>query len=286
MKTLLLYCMAATMMAGIACKKSDTTTNTSSLPAEEIMNVSYGADAQQKMDIYLPQGRNTTDTKTIILLHGGAWSSGDKADLTATVQALRILLPDYAFFNVNYRLATTGSNLWPTQLNDLNTAFNFITSHADHYKYNVNKVAIGGASSGAHLAMLKAYGGNTGNIKAVIDLFGPTDMTDLYNNSSGSAQALLALFMSGTPASNPAAYTTASPLSLVNASAAPTIILHGTADNVVPIHQSDNLNDRLASFSVAKEYHKYPGEIHGTWSPSNTADAFAKVAAFVKLHVK
>lgn len=274
------------MTMGGACKKAEPGIDANNLPAEEILNVSYGADAQQKMDIYLPQGRNTTGTKAMILLHGGAWASGDKADITSTVQALRILLPDYAFFNVNYRLATTGGNLWPTQLDDLNAAFNFIISHADHYKYNGNKIVVGGASSGAHLAMLKAYGNNNGSIKAIVDLFGPTDMKDLYNNSTGSTQALLALFMGGTPTSNPANYTSASPLTFVNASSVPTIILHGTADNVVPIHQSDSLNNRLANAGVIKEYHKYPGEVHGVWSPANNADAYAKVAAFVKLHVK
>jgi acetyl esterase/lipase len=43
-------------------------------------NVSYGTDASQKMDIYLPPGRTTAATKAIILIHGGGWSSGDKSD--------------------------------------------------------------------------------------------------------------------------------------------------------------------------------------------------------------
>ena len=278
--------MALVMTGMVACKKSGDGTGTTNLTAEDILNVAYGSDPLQKMDIYLPAARTKTSTKVLILLHGGAWMSGDKADMASAVAAFKTLLPDYAIFNLNYRLATTSGNLWPTQLNDLNTAFDFIASHADHYTYNKNLIAMGGASAGAHLSLLKAYGNNNGSIKAAVDLFGPTDMKDLYNFSNSSTQLLMGFFMSGTPTSNAAAYTAASPLFLVSNTAVPTIILHGTADNVVPIHQSDSLSNRLMNGGVASAYHKYPGEIHGVWSAANSADAFAKVAAFLTLHVK
>lgn len=278
--------MALMMTGGVACKKTDTGSVASSLPDEQILNVSYGADAEQKMDIYLPEGRTTSNTKALILIHGGAWMSGDKSEMTGTVNSLKATLPDYAFFNINYRLAYSGGNLWPTQLDDVNAAVSFIISHADHYKFNSNKMAIGGASAGAHLALLKAYNSNNSNIKAVIDMFGPTDMKDLYNSSTSNTQFVLSFFMSGTPTSNAAAYNSASPLFLVNSSAVPTIILHGTADNIVPIHQSDSLNNRLSIAGVAKEYYQYPGEVHGVWSNANTADAYSKITAFLKLYVK
>jgi acetyl esterase/lipase len=276
----------ALMITGVACKKSGSNADLSNLPAEQIPDVSYGADAQQKMDVYLPAGRNTADTKALILLHGGAWMSGDKSEMTSAITALKTMLPDYAFFNVNYRLAHSGGNLWPTQMNDVNAAVDFIRSQADQYKFNNSKIAIGGASAGAHLALLKAYTSNNGSIKAAVDLFGPTDMKDLYNSSTSSTQFVLSFFMSGTPTSNAAAYMNASPLFAVNANSVPTIILHGTADNIVPIHQSDSLNNRLANAGVIKEYHIYPGEIHGVWNGTNTADAYAKITAFLKLHVK
>ncbi len=274
----------AFVLFGTACDKTET--EGTMLPAQDILNVAYGADPQQTMDIYLPAGRSTTATKALLLLHGGAWVSGDKAEMTGAVLALKAMLPDYAFFNINYRLATSGGNLWPTQLNDVNAAVNFIINNSNEYKFNSNLMAIGGASAGAHLALLKAYTGNNGNFKAAVDLFGPTDMADLYQFSTGSTQFVLGLFMSGTPATNPSAYYSASPLFAVNSSSVPTIILHGTLDNIVPIRQSDSLNNRLAAAGRIKEYYKYTGEGHGIWSVANTADAYAKVAAFLNLHVK
>lgn len=272
-------------MAGVACKKTDSGGG-GTLAAKEIMNVAYGTDAQQTMDIYLPQGRTPTGTKALVLLHGGAWMSGDKSEMTGAVNALKTLLPDYAIFNVNYRLAHSGGNLWPTQINDVNTALSFIRNNASEYHFNKDRMAIGGVSAGGHLALLKAYTPGNQYIKAVVDMFGPTDMSDLYNSGTSSTQFVLSFFMSGTPASNPAAYSTASPLFAVNSNSPPTVILHGTADNVVPIHQSDSLHNRLTNTGVASEFYKYPGEIHGIWSNANTTDAYAKIAAFLKLHVQ
>lgn len=273
----------ALMVTGSSCKKTETDT---SLPAQQLLNVAYGADAQQKMDIYLPAGRSTTTTKALILIHGGAWVSGDKAEMNDAINTFKTFLPDYAFFNINYRLATTGGNLWPTQLNDVDAAVNFIITRSDEYKFNNKLMAIGGASAGAHLALLQAYKSNNGNFKAAVDLFGPTDMKDLYNTSPANTQLILGLFMGGTPATNPTGYANASPLFAVNSNSVPTIILHGTLDNIVPVHQSDSLNNRLSDAGITKQYEKYTGEGHGVWSTTNTTDAFTKIAAFLKLHVK
>ena len=48
--------------------------------AIELKNISYGSDAKQIFDIYLPKDR-TLDTKVMLLIHGGGWTSGDKADM-------------------------------------------------------------------------------------------------------------------------------------------------------------------------------------------------------------
>jgi acetyl esterase/lipase len=272
----------------VACNKSlDDNPVPAPNPATalELKDVAYGADAAQKMDVYLPAGRSMDSTNVIVLIHGGAWASGDKADFNDIVASLKIQLPKYAIINMNYRLAALPStNLWPTQLNDINTAFTFFASKASEYKINTNKVAICGGSAGGHLALLKAYKHNAGNIKAVVDLYGPTEMADLYNFNT-SFQPLLSIFMAGTPTSNASNYANASPLYSVNSSAPPTIIFHGGLDATVPIRQSDSLNLRLANAGVAKQYITYPTEGHG-WGGANLTDTYNKVAAFISLYVK
>ncbi len=283
MKTLLVFYMALMTVGNVSCKKKDSTNN-NTISALELKDVSYGSDPAQKMDVYLPANRSSSNTKALVLIHGGAWISGDKADFNDVITALKPLLPDFAFFNINYRLAAFPNvNVWPTQVNDVNAALSFINSKASDYLVNTSKMGIGGASAGAHLALIKAYQ-SPANFKAVADLFGPTDMKDMYN-SNPSYQMVLGLFMSGTPTANPSAYTSASPLYMVNTNTPPTIIFHGTLDNLVPVHQSDSLNNRLANFNITRQYVKYVGAGHG-WTGSDLTDTYLKLAAFIKQHVQ
>ncbi|MBK7289651.1 MAG: hypothetical protein IPI78_05040 [Chitinophagaceae bacterium] len=64
---------------------------------KNMLNVAYGTDAQQKMDIYLPANRTATNTKVLILIHGGGWTSGDKTDFSsALIDTLNKRFPNYA----------------------------------------------------------------------------------------------------------------------------------------------------------------------------------------------
>src|SRR5689334_4939816 len=95
-----------------SCKKQDNNSNTA---IQVHADVSYGTDARQKVDIYLPEGRTETNTKTVVMIHGGGWTGGDKGDMKVVVDSLRNRLPGYAFININYRLAYNNTNLFPTQ---------------------------------------------------------------------------------------------------------------------------------------------------------------------------
>jgi acetyl esterase/lipase len=269
-----------------ACKKEN---NSSGIAASVILDVAYGTDAKQRLDVHLPANRSTTNTPIIFMIHGGAWTSGDKTDFAAVVDSLKARMPDYAIVNTNYRLATlVGTNLWPTQINDINAAYQFVTSQANNYQINISKTAFLGASAGAHLALLKAYTANANkNIKCVVNLFGPTNMIDLFNNPPDpNYPQLLTLFMSGTPSTNLMAYTNASPLFFATAtSAVPTTIFHGTADNVVPIHQSDSLFRRLQVAGVQSSFTIYQGAGHG-WTGANMTDTYNKSTLFMRSNLQ
>ncbi len=100
----------------ISCSKDDPGTGgggTPSVAAKTMLNESYGTDPLQKMDIYLPANRSVTATKVIIMIHGGGWVGGDKADFSNMIDSLKKRLPDYAIFNINYRLAAWPANIFP-----------------------------------------------------------------------------------------------------------------------------------------------------------------------------
>src|SRR5215211_7448279 len=89
------------------------------LLAKTVLDLSYGADASQKLDLYLPAGRSADSTRLLIMVHGGAWSEGDKTDFTPYVPDMQQRFPGWAIANINYRLANTTTNHFPTQENDM-----------------------------------------------------------------------------------------------------------------------------------------------------------------------
>ena len=274
-----------------SCSKSDDINgNGSETPVSTMLNVSYGTDPAQIMDIYLPANRTTVSTKVIILIHGGGWTSGDKADFTASVDTLKRRLPEYAIFNINYRLSATPNNLFPTQELDVKSAMEFIHSKSAEYKIS-DKYVLMGASAGAHLAMLQAYKYNTPvKAKAVVSFFGPSDLTDMYNNPVGGNplfSLVLANAIGATPAQDPALYTNSSPVTFIsNSNAMPTILLHGGADPLVNPSQSVAVQAKLNTAGITNQYVYYPAGGHGDWDAATYADAFNKIQLFLETNVQ
>jgi acetyl esterase/lipase len=268
-----------------ACKK-ETSNNNQALPVQTLLNVSYGSDAAQKMDLYLPAGRTEDSTKLIVLVHGGAWITGDKSDFTGFVPTLQQRLPHYAIANINYRLATNTTNHFPAQENDMKAAIDFLMQKTAEYQIS-QKLVLLGASSGGHLAALQAYKYNTPKIKAVVDFYGPIDMADLYNDVTDPLiKSYIQNLMSGTPVINPTLYQQSSPINFVNAQSPPTIILHGAIDELVSVEQSIGLKNKLQSVGVINQLLIYPDQGHDIWPSATMNDAFDKIEIFLKTNVK
>jgi len=248
-----------------------------------MLNVSYGTNSQQKMDVYLPATRSTTTTKVMIMIHGGAWNSGDKTDFNEYVDSLKKREPTYAIFNINYRLANV-SDLFPAQELDVRAAVDFIYNKRQEYKIS-DKFVLVGASAGAHLALLQGYKYSTPvKPKAIIDFFGPTDLVDMYNNPPNAlVQPLLVAVTGVTPTAN-TLYTQSSPINFISSQSPPTMILHGGTDIVVAPSQSVLLNTRLQTAGVIHQYFFYPTEGHG-WVGANLSDSFNKIQAFLAANV-
>jgi len=266
-----------------SCKK-ETTNNNNEVAASTFLNVGYGTDPLQKMDVYLPAGRTAASTKVLIMIHGGGWYSGDKADFGPFVDSLKNRFPDYALFNINYRLSSMGTNVFPTQELDVKKAVEYIYNKRTEYLISDN-FTLAGASAGGHLSLLHAYKyAAPVKIKVVVDFFGPGDMVDLYNNPGLVPQANFAFVIGATPTSNPTLYEQSTPLNFITTSAAcPTIILQGSADPLVnAVRQSGALRDKLIAQSVPVQYVEYAGKGHGDdWYSDTYFDAFNKIEAFI-----
>ena len=249
------------------------------------LNVSYGSDAVQKMDVYLPGGRTVATTKTIVIIHGGAWLDGDKADMTFVVDSITKRSPNFAMININYRLAVYGvSNLFPTQELDVKAAIDFYLTKSIEYLVSKDLIVLG-ASAGAHLALLHAYKNDPDkHVKAVIDFFGPTDLVAIWNQGYYQQIALMAA-IGAAYTDNQAIYTQSSPINYVTAQSPPTIALQGLVDDIVLPVQSTTLVDKLNMAGVSNQLVTYPNEGHGFSDAANT-DALNKILPFLAKYVK
>jgi acetyl esterase/lipase len=250
-----------------------------------IHDLSYGADTAQRMDVYLPANRSVSSTKSIILIHGGGWNSGSKNDFVTYIDSFQKRMPDYAIFNLNYRLVN-GSNLFPTQEQDVKTAIDFIVKNSGKYGINKNKLVLLGASAGGHLALLQGYKYSHPKVAAIIDFFGPTDLVTMFQKPWHPYVPFVLQMITGTtPKQNLSLYQQSSPINYVSSHSAPTLILHGGSDNIVNVSQSKSLKEKLDKAGVKNELVIYPGKSHG-WHGPALSNSFDRIESFLESNVR
>jgi acetyl esterase len=115
---------------------------------EDVCYLKHG-DRQIMARVFKPEGPGPFPA--YIDLHGGAWNNGDLNDRTGLGEYLA--QRSVVMVTLNFRHAADG---YPTTLADINYGVRWVKAHAKELKVNPDQVAIGGASSGGHLAMLAA----------------------------------------------------------------------------------------------------------------------------------
>ena len=287
MKTINFYLIALILLSSCVKEKvhykDDEELPTVYAEAKILKDVSYGSDVKHVMDIYLPANRSTATTKVFVLIHGGAWTGGDKAEMNYIIGVLQTDFPDYAIFNINYRLFNIigFKNKFPSQENDVNAAVNFILNNRTAYGIS-DKWVLSGVSAGAHLSLLQSYK-HTDKIKpqAVVSYAGPTDLNDLASNPGPDTGIMMIYFNSlvnGTQIQS-------SPITHVNASTIPTLIFHGGRDGTVPIRQAQLLDTKLSSFKVIHQFVEYPNSGH-VFSDGVMLETLDIVKPFLQANVK
>ncbi|WP_203258283.1 alpha/beta hydrolase [Hyunsoonleella ulvae] len=248
----------------------------------EALNISYGSHERQKFDLYLPASRNS-NTKTVILVHGGGWTSGSKADMDAIKILINQELPDIAVANMNYRLADTNTPPYPMQIEDITSIVRFLKENKDKYSISED-IGFIGTSAGAHLSLLWSYAFDVNNkVDMVCSIVGPTNFTDpaYLNSSDPILQDLLDVF-----GVNPSIdfLEEVSPLHQVNTSSPPTILFYGGQDPLIPTTQGTDLRDKLQDLGVAHQFTLYENAGHG-WTGVELLDTWGKLKVFLEIYL-
>lgn len=263
--------------------------------AQTIKNINYAgtSSASQTLDLLLPANA-PIPLPLVVRIHGGGFSSGDKAGEETGTTANAILAKGYALAGVNYRLS--GEALFPAGAQDVKAAVRWLRAHAAQYGLDTDRFACWGESAGGYMvAMLGVTGdqatvfddnsmGNPGvssAVAAVVDWYGPTDLAMMDSQQTANPPASCPTsWLQHTPATSPegqwlggalntpAVATKLAQANLVayvaTAKTLPLfIIAHGNNDCNVPWAQSQELKDALAKVGNSANLTIIPGYSHG-----------------------
>ncbi|RYF88728.1 MAG: alpha/beta hydrolase [Chitinophagaceae bacterium] len=113
-------------------------------------NIVYNKVGKRKLvlDVFQPADKAKSNGKAIIIIHGGGWRSGNKAQHHALAQKLATL--GYTCFTPEYRLSTEA--LYPAAVHDLKAAIRYTRRSAKKYSVAAEKITALGFSAGGELA--------------------------------------------------------------------------------------------------------------------------------------
>ncbi len=214
----------------------------------------------QRMDVFIPSNSSPRPLPAAVYIHGGGWSSGDKADngllLWPEVRD-ELLLRGFLVATLNYRLAPAWQ--WPEQIHDVKCAIRHLRAKAQDYGLDAASIGAWGASAGGHLvAMLGVTDANSGlegnnhnhgfpgwssRVAAVVSIGGISDLTPPANvdelNFSGRQQTFVTF---PGPSEE---LTNASPITWATADDPPFLIVHGEEDPTVLVAHPIRMRDAL-----------------------------------------
>ena len=230
---------------------------------KQYLNLTYGpAEGNGNLlDLYLPNNHSAS-TRLIVYVHGGSWKWGSKNDFPK-ILINTLASKGYGVASINYRLLREGKNQFPAQIEDLKNAIAFLTTKAAAYGYNGNEFALLGVSAGAHLSLLYTYKHDTRKqIRTVIDIVGPTDLTDKTFRENQSGGNIINQFLGNAELKSQIAIDASPIYHLSKTTGVPTIIFHGESDELVHVGQAKELYKRLQSLGIKSQLQLYPGETH------------------------
>ncbi|UWX59373.1 alpha/beta hydrolase [Chryseobacterium oranimense] len=250
-------------------------------------NVSYGNDAEQKLDLYTPENRDSIKG-IFVMIHGGGWRGGDKSNLTFFALSMMKKFPDYVFANMNYRLANDHSFILPNQTNDIDSALDILVKKSAEMKFKPEFILLGN-SAGAHLSMLYGYNSifddkHRTKVKAIVNIVGPTDLNsnDFRKYSDYSFVEKHMIDSSKPTPTDITSSDIANPVFWISETSPPTISYYGNRDQVIPLSQMKKLDSTLIRRKVKHETYEFNGG-HLDWDKTpNDQFLIDKIDAFIK----
>ena len=235
-----------------------------------------GGGRPLKMDILIPG--EARKHPLVIYVPGGGYVRNGKEDALD----LRTFVAEAGFVvaSINYRTALDGAT-YPDGVADVKQAIRFLRAHAGDYGIDAAHVAIWGESAGGYLVAMTALtdgdqiydrGANldqSSKAQAVVDKFGPTDLSTIAADFDEEAQrdyrrAIPTLaYVGGLTPDGKLVDPASDPVHHLKGSTPPFLILRGTRDRLVSPSQSLRLHDALRAAGDDSTRYLLDGADHG-----------------------
>lgn len=247
------------------------------------------------IDLFLP-APGPRPAQGVVLIHGGAWRSGNKSNFYALAQ--RLSAAGYAVALPEFRLSPEAR--YPAAMEDVNDAFVFVRDHAADWGIDPDRIAVGGESSGGQMAALLAFAGPKGLFapsprtaarpNALIDIDGVLDFTTplalRYENAAG-ARSVAAQWLGGSWEQRPDRWREASGASHVGPLSPPMLVVSGEDERFTAGREA--VIAGLTANGIAARHVHFAGLPHTFWlfdpyagQVAAAIDTFLKGAAIQK----
>ena len=191
---------------------------------------------------------------------------------------IRMCQKGYCVALVQYRPSTTAK--FPAQAEDVKTAIRFLRARAEKYRFDPERVAVWGDSSGGHTALMVGFTGNDwpnaggdegdASVKCIVDWYGPTVVSEMgYEPSCGEhvsadcPEGWLIGHLSVPENPELAAQTVPQRYITPDKPTPPVLIMHGSRDRTVNFQQSVHLYEALRAMNKEVDFIKVLGGDHG-----------------------
>ncbi len=224
-----------------------------------------GFDRTERADLYLPKKTNAR-VPAVVVIHGGGYNAGDKADVRVKEIASFLAGIGYAALSINYRLEKppiTPGSPWPRNLMDCKVAVRWLRANADNLGLDTGNIAALGMSAGATLAAMLAvtsgvkelepsspFADITTTIKATILFYPPMGDKNSSKYSSG--------------------YGRKPPLTYLRPGLPPFLLLQGEIDKLVPMQDTEQVAADLTRAGVEAHLIIVKQEGHGFGLPPDS----------------
>ena len=200
-------------------------------------------------DLYLPKGPGPYPA--LVAVHGGGWQQGARSSFQYWGPYLAAR--GYGLFTISYRLAKKGTKTFPHAVHDVVAAVRFLRANAAQFRLAPERLALFGASAGAHLAALATLGANAGvfmdgypddphakldaKVKVLVGVYGVYDLIEMWERyrADSPRDNNIENFLGASPMESRKLYFAATPISYATYANNQTAVLLacGTEDDLV-----------------------------------------------------